>query len=774
MVGLDHSFRGKVLLVALAMIIMSGLFWYQTKLQLGLLIFLGLVLFGRFIQLRSRQLWLLLVILLSLFAWRQLYFQNQLFRVPATIEQIRILPDQGQLQGDLLTGSGTTSEGIKVNYALQLATESLVNQLKTARQPQVLMVKRAKLQLIQPATNIGEFDYQQWAAHRGRRYQITGKLQQTRTVKPINWQEKVAGYRCQLQQRFSHYPPYCAFHLRTLVIGCQDANDWQLKFLLSSVGLIQIFSLSGLHLDLLIYGCRKLGAHLRIPDEWLRGGLVLALPIYVVFVGGQIGILRSVLLFYLRQLQLLGNFRWSTLDQYSWTLLICLWWRPACIWELGPQLSFGLTLAWRCLPRDLARWRRQLRLGYLSGLLILFATYKIELWAVLFGGLGASVLTIVILPLTWLTLFWPSMTVWVEPIWHGFYQLLAWGQTYCSWQISYGQLPLVILLLCLFSWLLASHLPKIKPRIILLQAILLSGPFLWWHLPIRQQVTIIDVGQGDSLLIQTSWPRRTLLIDTGGQLTFAKTAAWQQRPRRPQIERVTLPYLASQGINHLDYVVVTHQDADHLGDLGALLAQFPVKKLLFPAGMETNPQFQQQLRQNRYSTRYQPCLAGEQINDQQLHALVVGPQQPGTGTNEDSLCLWFALDNWRWLATGDLDQAGERLLQQHYPQLQADYLKVGHHGSRTSSDPAFIQQLQLTQAFISAGRQNRYGHPHSETILTLEQTAVPFLNTAQYGMIVWQEYPWRHIKRQVKIRTQQSGSETKWSKQSIKESVLPN
>lgn len=774
MVGIDRRYQGKVLLVALAMVLLSGLFWYQTKWQLGLLVLLGLWLLGRFIQIKSRQLWLLLVSLLGLFVMRQVYFQAQLLKAPTQIDKIRILPDQGQMQGDLLTGVGHTSEGMAVNYTLQIATAPLAEQLKTATKPLILVVRQSECQLIPPATNIGEFDYQQWSAHRGRRYQITGKLVQIKVGQPLNWRERVAGGRCRLQQRFKHYPPYCAFHLRTLVVGYQEPTDRQLKALLSSAGLIQIFSLSGLHLDLLIYAVRKLGAYLRIPDEGVRVGLGLTLPLYVVLVGGQIGILRSVLLFYLRQLQLVGHFRLAPLDQYSWTLLICLWWRPACIWELGPQLSFVLTLAWRCLPQDLVWWRRQLRLGYLAALLILFQTYKIELWAVIFGCFVASILTMIVLPLTWLTLILPSTATWLEPIYQVFYQGLAWTQTHCSWQIVYGQLPLLVLLLCLLSWLLVIQLPQIKTRVIIVQTLLLVGPYLWWQVPWRNQVTLIDVGQGDSLLVQTSWPRRTLLIDTGGQLTFAKSAAWQQRTPRPRIERITLPYLASQGIDHLDYVVVTHQDADHLGDLGPLLAQFPVKKLLFPAGMTANHQFQRQLKQNRYLTKYQPCLAGDQINDQHLQALVVAPQQPGTGTNEDSLCLWFSIDGWRWLATGDLDQAGEQALCKYYPQLQADYLKVGHHGSRTSSDPAFIQQLQLTQAFISAGRQNRYGHPHQETLATLQQAQVPFLNTAQYGMIVWQEYPWRTRNRQINIRTQQSGSETKWSKQSIKESVSAN
>lgn len=764
MAGFDRGYQGKILLVALAMVLLSGFFWYQTNWQLGLLILISIWLLGRLIQIKSAQLWCLCLGMLLLFGSRQVYFQRQLRRVPTVITQIRILPDQGQLQGDLLTGQGRTKDDILVNYTLQIRQQELAHQLAQATQPQILTVRTTAVTPIDGPTNLGEFNYQQWLAHRGCTYQATGTLVARTAVDAIHWSEKVASSRSQLLRYFEGYPRYCAFHLRTLIIGAQKTTDQPLKTLLSGVGLIQIFSLSGLHLDLLIYLVRKLGAHLRIPDEWVRGTIGILLPVYLVFVGGQIGVLRCALLFYLRQLQLIGHWHWPSLDVYSWSLLICLWWRPGCLWELGPQLSFLLTLAWRCLPQNLPWWRRQLRLNYLSLLLLLFHTYKIELWAGLWGGLGGTVLTLIILPLTWLTLIFPPLATLIEPLWVGFYQSLNWGQTYLSGQIVYGQLPLIVLLICLGSWLLASTLPKIKSPVLLSQLLLLLGPFLWWQVPWRNQVTMLDVGQGDSLLIQTSWPRRTMLIDTGGQLAFGKKAAWQQRSVKPRIERITLPYLASQGISHLDYVLVTHQDADHLGDLGALLAQIPVKKLLYPAGMRANPQFQQQLSQNRYLTKYQPCLAGEQINDQHLQAIVVAPHQPGSGTNEDSLCLWFALDNWRWLTTGDLDRTGEQELLRRRPQLQADYLKAGHHGSRTSSDPDFIKQLQLSAVFISAGRNNRYGHPHEETLATLQQLQVPFLNTGQYGMIVWQEYPWRRLPNQVRIRTQQTGSEAVWLK----------
>lgn len=97
----------------------------------------------------------------------------------------------------------------------------------------------------------------------------------------------------------------------------------------------------------------------------------------------------------------------------------------------------------------------------------------------------------------------------------------------------------------------------------------------------------------------------------------------------------------------------------------------------------------------------------------------------------------FLLAKKRWLFTGDLDQAGEMKILQKYPNLKVDYFKLGHHGSRTSSKKAFLQAIKPSLAFISAGRNNRFGHPHQETLNTLKELGIPWVSTQDYGMISW-------------------------------------
>ena len=100
------------------------------------------------------------------------------------------------------------------------------------------------------------------------------------------------------------------------------------------------------------------------------------------------------------------------------------------------------------------------------------------------------------------------------------------------------------------------------------------------------------------------------------------------------------------------------------------------------------------------------------------------------------MSLLFRLANKNWLFTGDLGQDGESEIMQKMT-LNVDYFKLGHHGSKTSSKPEFLQAIHPKKVFISAGRNNRFGHPHQETLTTLANQQIPWVSTQDCGMISW-------------------------------------
>ncbi|GKT02862.1 hypothetical protein OKN36_03980 [Furfurilactobacillus sp. OKN36] len=279
------------------------------------------------------------------------------------------------------------------------------------------------------------------------------------------------------------------------------------------------------------------------------------------------------------------------------------------------------------------------------------------------------------------------------------------------------------------------------------------------HYPLDGEVSFLDIGQGDSVLVRTPFNRHVSLIDTGGHLTFRKPQWAQSETGSATVTRVTVNYLHSRGITTIDDVNCSHQDADHIGDVGVLLQQMRVKRLTIPAGMRMSRGFQTKIAPYLGRTTVLELTAGQHIPN--FPFTVYHPFHAGTGENADSVVLGTIQQGTRFLFMGDLDRAGERQVIEQYPTLQTDVLKVGHHGSDTASDPEFITHVRPKFGIISAGRKNRYGHPKAQTLMTLANHHVTAVSTADVGMISYTYLWWErvgHWQTMLPVTTPQAGS----------------
>lgn len=206
------------------------------------------------------------------------------------------------------------------------------------------------------------------------------------------------------------------------------------------------------------------------------------------------------------------------------------------------------------------------------------------------------------------------------------------------------------------------------------------------------------------------------------------------------METVTVNYLHRLGITRIDTVYLSHKDVDHIGDLGALLRLMPVTTVVVPAGMAHLAKFKQLLRPALQAPRVVEALAGQRFRD---GLTAVHPFHPGPAENGDSLVLTGVFGGQRLMFTGDLDRAGERAIVAQYPELRVPVLKLGHHGSKTASDPQVLRRLGVRTAILSVGRHNRYGHPNQETLQTLQQQGIQTYSTALQGMISYEFGPGR-------------------------------
>ena len=248
------------------------------------------------------------------------------------------------------------------------------------------------------------------------------------------------------------------------------------------------------------------------------------------------------------------------------------------------------------------------------------------------------------------------------------------------------------------------------------------------------EMTTIDVGQGDSVLLVTP-AGKTILVDAGGFPQFKG----RPKPRLDIGEDVVSPYLWSRSIRHLDVVVLTHAHEDHSGGIVSILENFRPKELWVGA-MPDVPAWQVvRDKANALGITILRKNAGEHLNWGDALIQFLAPNadyEPGaTVKNNDSLAFQIAFGERKFLLTGDIEKQVEARLSVDGVLQQVDVLKVPHHGSKTSSTPYFLEQTDPTIAMVSAGLENRFHHPHPDVVERFQRMGTAMLRTDQLGLV---------------------------------------
>jgi len=233
-------------------------------------------------------------------------------------------------------------------------------------------------------------------------------------------------------------------------------------------------------------------------------------------------------------------------------------------------------------------------------------------------------------------------------------------------------------------------------------------------------ITAIDVGQGDAVLIQHE--SYNVLIDGG------------------PLQNTVADYLKNKGISHIDLLIATHAHADHINGLVGVLNQNSVAKVLYNGQTHTTLTFERFVEAIIASgAKYHEPSRGESFSFGTMKIWILHPEGSAMDYNgnlhDKSIVIRIVYGDFAAIISGDIEKNGEFEILNSNINVSAQVLELGHHGSKTSSDPYWIQTVNPKLAFWQAGKDNEYGFPHDETIITLNKLNIPHMGTATHGNI---------------------------------------
>ena len=649
-----------------------------------------------------------------------------------SVERVRILPDTIKVNGDSLSFRGKSNgRAFQVYYKLQSEEEKEAFQALTDLHEIGL---EGKLSEPEGQRNFGGFNYQSYLKTQG--------IYQTLNIKKIQSIQKVGSWDIgenlsSLRRKAvvwikTHFPDPMRNYMTGLLLGHLDTDFEEMNELYSSLGIIHLFALSGMQVGFFMDGFKKLLLRLGLTQEKLKWLTYPFSLIYAGLTGFSASVIRSLLQ------KLLAQHGYKGLDNFALTVLVLFIIMPNFFLTAGGVLSCAYAFILTMTGKEgeglkaVARESLVISLGILPILSFYFAEF--QPWSILLTFVFSFLFDLVFLPLLSilfvLSFLYPVIQLnfifeWLE----GIIRLVS---QVASRPLVFGQPNAWLLILLLISLALVYDLRKNIKRLAVL-SLLVTGLFFLTKHPLENEITMLDVGQGESIFLRDV-TGKTILIDVGGKAeSDKKIEKWQEKATTSNAQRTLIPYLKNRGVAKIDQLILTNTDKEHVGDLLEVTKAFHVGEILVSKGSLKQKEFVAELQATQ--TKVRSITAGENLPIFGSQLEVQFPRKIGDGDHEDSLVLYGKLLDKNFLFTGNLEEKGEKELLRQYPDLEVDVLKAGQHGSKNSSSSAFLEQLKPEMTLISVGKNNRTKLPHQETLIRLEDINSKVYRTDQQGAI---------------------------------------
>ena len=490
-------------------------------------------------------------------------------------------------------------------------------------------------------------------------------------------------------------------YLYTFILGDKSSMNEDVMETYRKNGVTHLFAISGMHIGLfagiLLFILKKL----RVSENKRYIITITFIWFYAFLTGFPSSVLRAGLLFTLLTLNKIFYTEVKTLNVLLFTGSLLLFLKPFIVTDIGFIYSY-LTTFGLIYASDTIKNHKIIGtsiIAFSSSLPVTINNfYEFNLFSILLNVLFVPFVSIIVYPICLLTFAFKFL----EPIAHIILNILEWLSFTVSniniFKIICPRMNIVFIVIYYSIFLIWIN-KRFKLTIILLCLTIFISSHMRFN-DANYNVDFLDVGQGDSVLIRNLGNRDVILIDTGGVVSYGK----ENSTKKSNIADNIITYLKSLGIDKLTALVASHGDNDHMGEAIKIVNNFNVEKVIFNCGPYNDLEKQLIKVLNKKKIKYYSCIKELNMSNNKLYFLQTKEYD---NENDNSNVAYTELNGYKFMFMGDAGIEKEKDILEKYNISDVDVLKVGHHGSKTSSGKEFIEEINPKYSIISVGKNNR-------------------------------------------------------------------
>lgn len=524
-------------------------------------------------------------------------------------------------------------------------------------------------------------------------------------------------------------------YLKVFILGDKSSLDSSVVRTYQDLGISHLFAISGMHVSLLSTMLLKLLKWLKVKEDNRLKIVSCILLFYLFLTTFSVSILRAVLFFICFSF---NKIYYTYIDSKNIFLLVAaisLFINPFYIYDVAFIYSYSISFSLIVMANFINSFKSYFKSLFVTSIISflvgiptsLYFFNQLNFLSIIYNLFYVPFISYIVFPLALISFLVPQVLK-VFELSVSFLEFTASTLSkitfskliFCSCNIL---IYFIYIILIIFILKLISSSNK---RVVLIFILLLVFHYFIPTLFDKNYLMMIDVGQGDSILIHSKG--KNMLIDTGGIETYQNKLFKSSNDSKVVIN-TTIPLLKKLGISKIDYLVLTHGDFDHAGEAINLIRNFNVDKIYLNQGKFNS--LEKKIIMNHKKTF--------QIAENDLIKLgrisLISLNKAFDDENDSSTIFLMYYKSIKILLTGDASIKSEKYILDTYDLGHVDILKLGHHGSKTSTGEALLKEIRPSLGLISCGKDNKFNHPHKVTIEKLKKYKIRYLRTDIEGSI---------------------------------------